>query len=131
MIEHFKRPAVMRPGSPMPPIQLSDAQLNALAAFLLKLNPNNASALQDAPEFAAEGARIFQMNQCSACHLVNGVGMRVGPPLNGLSKRQSRSWVEEHFRNPQKFSPGSPMPPYNFPPRDLDNLTTYLFSLPE
>ena len=38
MIQHFKRPSAMRPGSSMPPIQLSDAQLNALAAFLLKLN---------------------------------------------------------------------------------------------
>ena len=30
--------------------------------------------------------------------MVNGIGMKVGPPLNGLSKRESRSWVVEHFR---------------------------------
>jgi mono/diheme cytochrome c family protein len=44
MIQHFKRPAAMRPGSSMPPIQLSYAQLNSLAAFLLKLNMENATA---------------------------------------------------------------------------------------
>jgi ubiquinol-cytochrome c reductase cytochrome b subunit len=52
MIEHFKSPAGVRPGSSMPPIQLSDTQLNALAAFLLKLNPENATALDGAPDFA-------------------------------------------------------------------------------
>ena len=56
MIQHFKRPSAMRPGISMPPIQLSDSQLNALAAFLLKLNARNATALDNAPDFAVEGA---------------------------------------------------------------------------
>ena len=131
MIQHFKRPAAMRPGSPMPPIQLSDPQLNSLAAFLLKLNPDNATALENAPDFAAEGALVFQANRCGACHVVNGVGMKLGPPLNGLSQRQSRSWVEEHFADPQKLSPGTVMPAYRLPPKDLENLTNYLFALPD
>jgi ubiquinol-cytochrome c reductase cytochrome b subunit len=131
MIEHFKRPSAIRPGSSMPPIQLSDAQLNSLAAFLLKLNERNATALDNAPEFATEGALVYQANRCGACHIVNGNGMRVGPPLNGISKRQSRSWVEDHFADPQKFSPGSVMPPYKLSPKDLENLTSYLFALPE
>ena len=57
--------------------------------------------------------------------------MSVGPPLNGLDKRRSRSWVEEHFADPPKLSPGSIMPPYKLAQKDLDNLTAYLFSLPE
>src|SRR5664280_3612135 len=72
MIQHFKRPSAMRPGSSMPPIQLSDAQLNSLAAFLLKLNVNNASALGNAPDFATAGALVYQANHCSSCHMVNG-----------------------------------------------------------
>jgi len=131
MIEHFKRPSAMRPGSSMPPIQLSDSQLNALAAFLLKLNPDNGSALDNTPAFAADGAQVYQANHCAGCHKINGVGMTVGPPLNGLAKRQTRSWVVEHFADPEKLSPGSIMPPYRFSQKDLDNLTAYLFSLPE
>ena len=131
MIEHFKRPSTMRPGTVMPPIQLDDSQLNSLAAFLLKLNPDNATALDGAPEFATQGALLYQENHCGTCHMVNGVGMKIGPPLNGLSKRQSRSWVEEHFANPQKLSPGSIMPPYRLPQKDVDDLTSYLFALPE
>jgi len=131
MIQHFKRPSTMRPGTSMPPIQLSDSQLNALAAFLLKLNAQNAAALQNAPDFAVEGARIYQSNRCGLCHMVNGSGMKVGPALNGLSRRETRSWVLDHFADPQKLSPGSIMPPYKLPKSDLENLTSYLFALPE
>jgi ubiquinol-cytochrome c reductase cytochrome b subunit len=131
MIEHFRHPSAVRPGSAMPPIQLSDVQLNSLAAFLLKLNPNNATALQNAPEFATQGALVYQANQCRMCHMVNGVGMKVGPPLNGLSKRRTRDWVESHFADPQKLSPGSFMPAYKLSPKDLDNITSYLMALPE
>jgi len=131
MIQHFKRPSAMRPGTSMPPIQLSDAQLNSLAAFLLKLNPQNAAALQNAPDFATRGAVIYQTGLCGSCHMVNRVGMDVGPPLNGLSKRRARSWVEQHFADPAALSPNSIMPPYRLSPKDLDNLTSYLFALPE
>ena len=64
MIQHFKSPAGVRPGTSMPPIQLSDTQLNSLAAFLLKLNQKNATALDNAPDFAVQGALIYQANRC-------------------------------------------------------------------
>jgi len=131
MIRHFKRPSAMMPGSSMPPIQLNDAQLNSLAAFLLELNPGNATALGNAPDFATAGALLYQANHCGACHMVNGMGMKMGPPLNGLSKRHGLSWVEAHFAKPQELSPGSLMPPYTLSPKDMENLTTYLFSLPD
>lgn len=131
MIQHFKSPSGVRPGSPMPAIQLTDAQLNTLAAFLLKLTPQNASALANAPAFATRGAMIYLANGCGDCHKINGVGTDVGPSLNGLSRRRSRNWVEQHFADPPKLSPGSEMPPFKFSKQDMDNLTEYLFSLPQ
>jgi ubiquinol-cytochrome c reductase cytochrome b subunit len=131
MIQHFKRPSAMVPGSAMPPIQLSDAQLNTLAAFLLKLNPQNAVALQSAPQFAVDGALIYQKSQCGSCHMVNGVGVKLGPPLNGLKRRRTESWVEQHFRDPQSLSPGSIMPPYRFTPSEMQKIVSYLFVLPD
>ena len=110
----FQASRAMRPGTSMPPIHLSDSQLNSLAAFLLKLNEKNAAALESAPDFAVQGAVVYESNHCGACHLVNGIGMKVGPALNGLSKRESRSWVVEHFADPQKLSPGSIMPRTGF-----------------
>jgi ubiquinol-cytochrome c reductase cytochrome b subunit len=131
MMEHFRNPQGLSPGSSMPTIQLTDSQLNALAAFLLKLNPGNAKALPSAPQFAVEGAMVYQQYGCVACHNVNGAGMQVGPALNGLAQRRSREWVEEHFANPQKLSPGSAMPPYRFTPRELERITSYLMALSE
>jgi ubiquinol-cytochrome c reductase cytochrome b subunit len=131
LIEHFKAPAAQRPGSSMPAVQLTGAQMNSLAAFLLRLTPQNAAALRDAPAFAVDGALVYQANQCGACHVINGVGMKIGPPLNGLGKRRSASWVERHFREPQALSPGTMMPAYKLPPRQLNDLTQYLMVLPE
>ena len=131
MIQHFKRPSAMVPGSAMPPIALTDAQLNTLAAFLLKLNPRNAATLESAPEFAVEGALIYQKSQCGSCHTVNGVGMKVGPPLNGLKRRRTEDWVERHFQDPQALSPDSFMPPYKFTPSEMQKIVAYLFVLPE
>jgi ubiquinol-cytochrome c reductase cytochrome b subunit len=131
LIAHFKRPAAMKPGSQMPPVQLKDAELNALAAFLLKLTPRNAEALQSAPDFAVEAAVLYQTHQCGSCHIANGAGRAIGPPLNGLSRRRSRGWVERHFREPQVLSPGTIMPAYALRPKEMDALTSYLFALPE
>ncbi len=130
MIDHFKRPSSVRPGTSMPPVQLSDAQLNALAAFLLKRTPEKAAALRDAPEFAVQGAALYQQSQCGGCHVANGAGMPVGPELNGLAARRSREWVRAHFADPAKLSPNSIMPPYRFRPAEMDAITRYLFALP-
>ena len=130
LISYFKQPAEKFPGSSMPPVQLPDSQLNALAAFLLKLDSSNAEDVAAAPEPSVDGAMVYQKNQCGICHQVNNVGMKLGPPLNGLAQRRKREWVERHFAEPQKLTPGSTMPPYRLAPRDLDNLTTYLMALP-
>jgi ubiquinol-cytochrome c reductase cytochrome b subunit len=131
MIDHFKRPSALVPGSAMPPIQLTTPQLNALAAFLLKLDQNNGEPLMSTPAFAVNGAVVYFTSMCGACHMVNGVGMKIGPPLNGVSNRRTREWIEKHFRDPQSMSPGTIMPPYKLPQAQMDDLTTYLLSLPD
>jgi ubiquinol-cytochrome c reductase cytochrome b subunit len=130
MIEHFKRPSQIVPGTSMPAVQLTDGQLNTLAAFLLKLTPNNSAALQSAPQFIVEGAIVFQMNDCGSCHRVNGQGTELGPDLDGVASRHPREWIEAHFRDPRKTSPGSAMPAFNFNERDMDRITRYIMALP-
>jgi len=130
MMRHFRHPADVIPGTSMPPIQLSDDQLYTLTAFLLKLSPANADALAAAPDTMVRGAMIYQSNHCEACHLVNGSGMKIGPPLNGLASRRQKDWVEKHFADPKKMSPGSMMPPYHFNPKEMEDVTAYLMQLP-
>jgi len=130
MMEHFRNPSSLVPGTSMPPIHLDDSQLSSLAAFLLKLTPQNARALEAAPDVAVAGAMVFKANQCGTCHTVNGEGMKIGPALNGLSQRRSKEWVEEQIRNPQSHSSETMMPPYKLSQSEMESLVTYLLSLP-
>ena len=127
MVNHFKNP---RPGSNMPAVQLTGPQMTALARFLMKLTPENASALEAAPQAAVEGAMIYEAQHCNVCHQVNGAGMKNGPALNGVAQRRTREWLEQHFVDPQKMSPGTTMPPYKFSSRDMDRILTYIQSIP-
>lgn len=131
MIPHFKQPSQIVPGSAMPPVQLTDPQLNALSAFVLKLTPQNEEFLLTAPAFAVQGAMVYQSNNCGACHQVNGVGMKVGPPLNGVAEHRDRAWLEQHFIDPKSMSKGSSMPAYKFSPQDMDAICRYLLALPK
>lgn len=130
LIAHFKQPSSKIPGSQMPPVPLKTSELNALASFLIKLTPQNAVKMQEIPEYALQGALLYQRNQCQVCHLVNGAGMKSGPELNGLAKRRKSEWVKEHFLDPQKFDSDSVMPPYKFKPAENEAITRYLMALP-
>jgi len=114
----------------MPPIHLNDEQLSALAAFLGKLSPTNAEALESAPDNVVQGAVVYQINQCGNCHTANGEGMKVGPALNGLARRRTPEWIEGQIRRPQSHFPESMMPPADLTPRDMERLVAYLLSLP-
>jgi ubiquinol-cytochrome c reductase cytochrome b subunit len=131
MIPHFRQPSKVVPGSSMPPVQLSDAHLNALAAFLLKLTPQNEGALMGSPDFVVKGALVYHINNCGICHMVNGVGTKLGPPLNGVATRRDKAWLTQHFVEPQKMSPGSVMPAYTFSPPEMEAITEYLLALPK
>ncbi|MDE3195738.1 MAG: cytochrome b N-terminal domain-containing protein [Acidobacteriota bacterium] len=131
MLQHFKSPQSTSPGSAMTPVNLSDAQLNDLAAAMLALTPDNGDVISTAPEFAADGAALYQKNFCFTCHIVNKVGGKIGPALNGLAGRRTEAWTAEHFANPQKMSPGTSMPPYKLSPADQQNMVSYLFTLPD
>ena len=131
MLDHFKRPQEVVPGSSMPAIHLNDSQLNTLAALLLKLTPQNASVIETTPAFAVDGAIVYQKQQCGACHLINGAGQKVGPTLNGVALRRSKAWIQQHFLTPEKMSPGTSMPPYKFKPKDMEAITSYLLALPK
>jgi quinol-cytochrome oxidoreductase complex cytochrome b subunit/cbb3-type cytochrome oxidase cytochrome c subunit len=131
MVPHFKNPAQVVPGSAMPPINLPDADLNALSLFVLTLTPQNEAALLAAPAFATKGAAVYQKNHCDACHQIDGVGATLGPALDGVGSRHDRAWLEKHFADPPAVVKDSIMPPYKFAPMDLDAICKYLLQLPK
>jgi ubiquinol-cytochrome c reductase cytochrome b subunit len=132
MLEHFKQPQAAG-GSSAPPatVNLTGPQLNDLVAAVLALTPDNGDVIDTAPVFAGEGAALYQKNFCGSCHMVNGAGGKMGPPLNGLGTRRTEAWAIDHFNDPKKMSPGTVMPAYKFAQRDMQNMVSYLFTLPE
>jgi ubiquinol-cytochrome c reductase cytochrome b subunit len=128
---HFHDPSAVSKGTVMQPVNLSDAQIKDLVALMQKLTTGNEDVVDTAPDFAVEGARIFQKNNCGACHMINGAGGKIGPVLNGVSQRHNEAWVVEHFNNPQKMSKGTSMPPYKFSATEMQNEVSYLFTLPD
>jgi cbb3-type cytochrome oxidase cytochrome c subunit len=113
----------------MPPIQLSDAQLSALSAFVIALNPETKPVFNSIPAFVAEGAVVYQNNRCALCHRLNGTGGLAGPALDMVGRRHDRVWLEKHFANPQSVSPGSSMPPFKLGSRATEALCDYLLAL--
>ncbi len=104
----------------MPAVQLNDAELTALSAFVQKLTPDNEGAIMAAPDYVVQGALVYQSNHCDSCHQIKGVGKTLGPPLDGVGDRHDRAWLEQHFRDPQAVSKGTIMPPYKFNDTDMD-----------
>lgn len=114
----------------LPGTELTEKQTKLIATFTSKLRPDSEDAFAQAPAHAVRGAMLYQSNNCFACHQVNGVGMKLGPPLNGVANRREKQWLLDHFADPQKLSPGTSMPPYKLPADDLDALTRYMLALP-
>ncbi len=131
MLEHFKNPQKGNPTSAMPVVNLKESQMKDLAAGMAALTVENGDLVATAPAFAAHGAALYQENSCSACHQLNGEGGNMGPPMNGLATRRTEAWSAEHFANPQKMSPGTPMPVYAFSKQEMDDILAYLFTLPD
>jgi ubiquinol-cytochrome c reductase cytochrome b subunit len=126
LMQHFRQPSPASPAT-----QLNGMQLKTLATFVTRRADNDVEAWASAPQAAVDGAMVYQNNQCGICHTLNGSGGKIGPPLNGLADHRARDWVQGHFADPAKFSPGSTMPPYKFNPGDLDSITSYLLQIPK
>jgi cytochrome c oxidase cbb3-type subunit I/II len=56
---------------------------------------------------------------------------RTGPDLAREGGRYPDAWHARHMEDPRSTSPGSIMPAYKLPRKDLENLTSYLMALPE
>ena len=130
LMAHFANPTAVSPGTTMKTPQLSDTAIKSLTSLMMALTPENGDVVDSTPDFAVEGALIFQKNSCGACHMVNGAGGKIGPELNGVANRRNEAWVIQHFQNPQMVSPKTPMPPYKFNEADMQNEVSYLFTLP-
>jgi mono/diheme cytochrome c family protein len=132
LLKHFKDPAAVTAGSAMPPIKLSDSDLDALTLYVLSFTGEELSAyyvsMKTIPGPAA-GRRLFTDKGCLGCHSVGGKGGNVGPALDEVAKRRDAQWLIAHFKNPAAISPGTVMPQFNFTEQETRALTEFLLSM--
>jgi len=91
------------------------------------------------------GQKLFKDLHCAGCHKVDPDDGAMAPALTGFADNGTghfdfthingdhsvQNWVLEHFKNPQRVSPGSPMRIYAMNDAQLEALTTYVLSLTE
>ena len=79
-------------------------------------------------EQMAYGKTLYRQEGCFTCHKLNGQGGTIGPDLSVEGTRgRSRDWLIGHFKDPQKYTPGSVMPPFkNLTEEQLQALATFL-----
>lgn len=132
LLKHFKNPAAVTPGSAMPPIKASDADLEALTLYVMSFTGEPLGAyyvsMKTIPGVPA-GRRLFQEKGCQECHSLGGKGGTIGPALDEVAKRHDAQWIIAHFRNPQAVSPGTLMPQFNFSEQETRALTEFLLSM--
>ena len=77
------------------------------------------------------GKQLFDTLGCTACHMVDGQGGRVGPDLSDeAGKSRSRPWLITQIRNPKANDPQTTMPSYDsLSDEQVNDLTDYLLSL--
>ena len=77
----------------------------------------------------AQGRTLVQQRGCIGCHVVEGQGGTMGPPLDGVSDRRSEAFVIRQLRNPQANNPASLMPNLGLDPAEIETIWVYLQTL--
>jgi mono/diheme cytochrome c family protein len=131
LAKHFRDPGAVTPNSAMPPMKINDEELDSLTLYMLSLTGERLSAyhvsMKTLPGPEA-GKRLFAEKGCIGCHSLGGVGGKIGPALDEVSKRRDAEWIAAHFRNPQSVTPGSVMPRFDFSEEQIRALTSFLLT---
>jgi mono/diheme cytochrome c family protein len=89
------------------------------------------------------GRELYKELHCAGCHQIDGQGGTVGPELSAFADKDpsnfsmeylvgshsKQNWVLEHFKDPRRVSPGSPMRAYALSEDQLESLASYVLSL--
>jgi len=137
--KYIMNPRAIRTDASMPILGISDKEADDLMAFLDWISKVDTNGWPPEPILSAASRRkatsagqlLFQQEDCSACHQINGIGGVAGPDLTHIgSTRPDINWHIAHLRDPESAVPGSAMPDYaHLSNPDLNDLANYLINL--
>lgn len=135
-------PKSVNPKATMPKFGITSEEADHLIAFLEWISKVDTNGWPPKPILAqavavtgaelSSGQRLYQQLNCSACHMLNGIGGTTGPDLSHVGSRRDRAWILGHFKDPKAYVPNSAMPSYgHLSEKELNDLTDYMISLKE
>jgi nitric oxide reductase subunit C len=120
----------------MPNLNLKNQEVADLVAFLTWVNGIDTNNWPPKPLIATTvtsvnpGEAVYQAQGCSACHVIAGVGGKVGPELSKVGEKRDKKWIETQISNPKSHNPQSIMPGFTkLSQQDIDDLASYLAGL--
>ncbi|MCY2961428.1 MAG: cytochrome c [Planctomycetota bacterium] len=96
----------------------------------------------DAADYSGTGPELFQ-NQCASCHMGDGAGSQLAPPLHGKKSHWTRESLVAYLRDPVGYAAKDPrlrtqgqkfslaMPTYKMLPQSaLELLADHVLAMP-
>ena len=77
------------------------------------------------------GRQLVAAQGCASCHVINGEGGTLGPPLDGIAERRGPAYVHSYIESPRGLNPNATMPAF-LPPlthEQVEDVTQYLLAL--
>jgi mono/diheme cytochrome c family protein len=139
LVEFLKNPGTLRPAliRRMPKFNLSDADANELADYMMTVYQNPAvdrdsMPLSGYPQGQIElGKQLFYGKySCQGCHIVDTKTDKgyIGPTLTSVGSRLTAAWIFQWMKNPQSLRPGTVEPNRAMSDEDARALTAFLIS---
>ncbi len=131
--------------SMMPKMEVTQDEVKSLVIFLKSLTGENlikgpveryyalkewrATQPAEVEVTVESGKQVFKNKHCNACHVINGVGAKIGPDLSVYGLQRTKEWMIQHHINPRSVVGGSVMPDFKYSKTELEALAVYLESL--
>jgi len=135
----LRDPQAMFPGErKMVQYKFTDAEIGDLIEFFRWIGGIDTNGFPPKPDLAAApsppsggGARLSTAPStfktvCAACHSVEGQGGKVGPALDGISRKYDAAALDRWLADPQSVKPGTAMPNLGLSPDTRKELTNWL-----
>jgi mono/diheme cytochrome c family protein len=150
MVQHFREPQAVSPGTVMPRFGFTEAEARALTDFLVHLREQKvAMSLPSAMTSAERGHEVYRNYGCAGCHGTDGTGGVPNPNAKtaelvpdlirvaeGYTKDELRDRILKGQREINLLDPKRPPPPLYMPAwtgiikdAEIDDLVAYLISL--
>ena len=150
MMQHFREPQAMTPGTVMPKFGFREEEARALTDFLVHLHEQNvASSLPSAMNPLERGHEVYRNYGCAGCHGPDGKGgvpnpnaktAELVPDLihvaDGYTNDELKARILKGQREITPLDPNRPAPPLYMPAwggtikdAEVDDLAAYLMSL--